>query len=45
LKTDETPSGDDWTVGEGPPTPLPLETTGVAFIQTSKKTIASKVFG
>jgi multidrug efflux pump subunit AcrA (membrane-fusion protein) len=45
LKTDDTPSGYDWTVGEGPPTPLPLETTGVAFIQTSKKTIASKVFG
>ena len=45
LKPASTPSGYTWTVGNGPSQHLPLDSTGVAFIETSHKSLASRAFG
>ena len=40
-----TPSGYEWTVGEGPPSAPPITSIGVASIETSRQSIASQIFG
>jgi hypothetical protein len=45
LGTDSTPSGYHWTVGKGPDQRLPMLTSGLAFIEVSRRSLASRAFG
>jgi len=45
LVASNTPSGYEWTVGEGPPSVPPITSIGVASIETSRQSIASEMFG
>lgn len=45
LVQSSTPSGYEWTVGEGPPSLPPITSIGVASIETSRQSIASEIFG